>query len=186
MKKRLIDWLICCEVIDSSEIELYEYAIDCSIMNFVPLVSAIIIGGIFKNFLGGLLIVLPFMIVRKYSGVVHAKTRTRCFIYSGLIIAFANIMAIKIQNDLFCSFLLCLSTISLVLLSPVENEKKKLETFEKKVYKKRTIVWIMFFVLAYILFLINEYTRLAICISIGVIICSIMQMVCIISKLIKG
>ena len=64
--------------------------------------------------------------------------------------------------------------------------KKKLETFEKKVYKKRTIVWIMFFVLAYILFLINEYTRLAICISIGVIICSIMQMVCIISKLIKG
>ncbi len=68
---------------------------------------------------------LPFITLRKYSGGYHAKTPLRCMIISSLLL----FLCIKITSGISCSWRLLLFTVimgvSLVLLSPVDSDKKK-------------------------------------------------------------
>lgn len=73
---KVTDWMIRCKVINESEKELYQYALYSAILQIIPLLLAAGIGFCFGSMRCGIIMILPFMILRKYSGGFHAKPVT--------------------------------------------------------------------------------------------------------------
>ncbi|MBO5260879.1 MAG: accessory gene regulator B family protein [Coprococcus sp.] len=137
------------------DIELYEYAIYSILYSTFPLVVFLFICIIFKKLLVGILIVAPFISIRRYSGGYHAPTSILCFIYS-----ITTLLAILLlsQCDIPSVIIIALIIPSYALLSlysPIENKNHPISNIEKKIYNKRTIsicfLWII------VCFILNHF-----------------------------
>lgn len=86
----------------------------------------------------GLFMLLVFFSVRRFADGFHARTRMTCFLVSILIII-GSMVGNEIINNLSFSFqitLLLLSMPLVLILVPVQNERKKLCNREIKMYRK--------------------------------------------------
>ena len=66
-------WLIKHNAIAPSDRELYEYALYSFLLSLTPLIIFLVISGVIGMFWEGMLIVFPFMVLRKFAGGFHAK-----------------------------------------------------------------------------------------------------------------
>ena len=66
-------WLIKHDAIKSEDKELYEYAIYSFFITISPLFLVILISGIMGKLFEGIVVIIPFMVLRKFSGGFHAK-----------------------------------------------------------------------------------------------------------------
>lgn len=80
----MVSWLIRHEAIEKNQRELYEYAVHCLFLEMMPMLYAVIIGGIMGELSRSMVLVLPFMIIRKYSGGFHARSEWTCLLSSCL------------------------------------------------------------------------------------------------------
>lgn len=90
------------------------------VLLIIPLGLTVIFGEIIGNVKQGIVMILPFITLRKYSGGYHAKTPLRCMIISSLLL----FLCIKIIFELSCNWKLLIVTAimggSLIIFSPVE------------------------------------------------------------------
>ena len=176
-------WLIKHSAIKPEDSELYEYAIYSFIITISPLFLVLLISGIIGKLLEGVVIIIPFMMLRKFSGGFHAKKAGTCFIGSCILL----FLCINATSYLICNFMLKTLTlgaaISLCILSPVDSENRRLTDAEKIAYKKTTMFIVIFFMIVFVLLLIAEKEKYAMCIAIGLILSASLQLPCIISKI---
>ena len=141
----IITWLIHQQAIQEQDRELYTYALYNMVLLIIPLGLTVIFGEIIGNVKQGIVMMLPFITLRKYSGGYHAKTPLRCMIISSLLL----FLCIKITSGISCSWRLLLFTVimgvSLVLLSPVDSDKRKLDKQQKRKYRKVACVLVLSF-----------------------------------------
>lgn len=156
MLSRVIGWLIQQKTIESSDRELYEYALYSFLVSNIPLVFLVIASILLGKLLEGMLIVLPFMIIRKFCGGYHAKHVYTCFILStGLVLS-----GFYIVNYLNCNYfiMMVISGISIMFNSPIDSHNKRLDKSEIKLYKRITEMLIVSIIVLYIiLFIIKFY-----------------------------
>lgn len=136
---RMVDWLIVREAVSKEDRDLYEYAVVCSLMTIVPFLLAILVGGIMRELSTGVILILPFMLLRKFSGGYHVKhMETWLFCSSGLLV-----ICILIAAQITYSWQLCvgmlLGVVWLFLFSPVDSENRRLDHEEKKRYRYVTV-----------------------------------------------
>lgn len=67
-KRVLSEWLCKYGAIDEKDKELYEYAISVWMITALPLATVLIIGSVMGMILQGILIMISFLSIRKYSG----------------------------------------------------------------------------------------------------------------------
>ena len=71
-RKLIINWLIKSKAIKDNERELYEYALYSIVLLLSPAFISIAIGCIMGIPINGVLMVIPFLFLRKFSGGFHA------------------------------------------------------------------------------------------------------------------
>ena len=71
-------WLVRCQVIEEQEKELYCYAMESFVMFWSPMILALLLGTITGRVKEGILVIIPFMMIRKFSGGYHAKNLWIC------------------------------------------------------------------------------------------------------------
>lgn len=69
------------EIISEDERELYQYAIFSIMSTIIPLIMVMIIGGILGLMKNGIVMIIPFLVIRKFSGGFHAKRDGFVFFY---------------------------------------------------------------------------------------------------------
>lgn len=84
---KIVEWLINHDAIESDDKELYEYALYSLWLLVTPLFLAIIVGLCFGRIKEGIVIVIPFMLLRKFSGGYHAKHLWICLTSSTLLLS---------------------------------------------------------------------------------------------------
>jgi len=181
--RRITEWMIKCEVVKESEKELYVYAAHSFILTLLPVVLSLILGLILKVPINGILIILPFTAVRKYSGGFHASKEAVCLICSSLLILLCIFLSVIISCSWIMLTIAGISAISLICFSPIENDNRILAEEEQYKYKRTTAIIAGGFFFANLLFFLFNLGRLSICISIGVILPALLQVPCIITKL---
>ena len=130
------------------------------------------------------LIILPFVVIRKFSGGYHAKRAGTCLISSSLLLVLCIAFSFCIKCNWILLVIVVLSAVSLVCFSPLENENRMLSREEQVCYKKITVAIVVGFVIVdLLLFLLHLHTY-AICVSIGLILSAGLQFPCILKKLI--
>lgn len=128
------------------------------------IIFAIVIGFFMGNAFAGVLFEISFSVNRMYTGGYHAKSKKICNVISKsntimcLIIAFFC----PINEEILCVTII-FSAFTILKLSPIESENKKVSDNEKRVYKHKSIVIIMLTILMCALFMWKDmflYTRI--------------------------
>lgn len=77
------------------------------------------------------------------------------------------------------------AVLSLVAFSPVDSENRRLDSDEKRMHKKETMVISLLFLVLYIGLLLLGLERYAICIGVGIVLTAGLQIPCVIGFLTK-
>ena len=165
---KIVEWLINHDAIESEDKELYEYALYSLWLLVTPLFLAIIVGLCFGGVIEGIVIVIPFMLLRKFSGGYHAKYLWMCLTGSTLLLSLCVWLSFYLKYDWKLAVITAIAGIGLGYLSPIDHENKRLSTEEKKLYKKVTVILTGMSWGAALLFQILGQEMYAVCISIGI------------------
>lgn len=140
---RITNYLICKNTIDDDNREIYQYGLEQIFTTALNILTTLVLGIIFGKIYQGIVFVVAFMTLRSYSGGYHASTSIRCYIFSVIsIVAGLSVMKLVEVNRFVCLVLLILSSIIILVLSPIETVNKPLDEIEKIIYKKKVIfVW---------------------------------------------
>ena len=179
----IITWLICQQAIQERDRELYTYALYNMVLLIIPLGLAVMFGWIIGNIRQAIVMIIPFMMLRKFSGGFHAKTPLRCMAISSFLL----FLCIKIIFELSCNWKLLIVTAimggSLIIFSPVDSQKRRLEKQQKEQYRKVVCEFVMFFlILIFILWKLNAQ-KYAVSIADGIWLSAGLQIPCLIKQL---
>lgn len=181
----ITDWLISYGAIKKTDKELYSYAVYSIFLTLSPLLLAIGFGIVMGCVRQSIMIIMPFMIIRKFSGGYHARHSWSCLIGSCLLLLLCIILSFCVQWGWGIILPTLGASVSLVCLSPIDSENRVLSPEEYSQYKKVTAVIVFIFLAVVTLFFWFQMYTNSICISIGMILAASLQYPCIFRMLIK-
>ena len=136
----VVNWMIRCNAIKETDKELYKYAL----YSFFLLISPLILAGGIGFGLGrvkhGVALIFPFMVLRKFSGGYHAKKLHTCIMGSGFLLFLCIMLSMHMQCDWKLAIATVIASVSLIAFSPIDSENRRLDTDEKRTYKKNNSI----------------------------------------------
>lgn len=170
----ITNYLICKKVIKDDDREIYQYGFEQVFSSLLNIATMLLLGIILGKIYQSLVLILSFMALRSYSGGYHANTPLHCYLLTVMSISAAlSIMKFITIDRFICLGLLVLSSVVILLLSPIETKNKPLDEIEKIIYRKKTIiVWSVETCVA-IVFIILDITEIHIAITLAQVIISI-------------
>ena len=178
----ITDWLIGCEIVEETDKDLYSYALYSVLLTISPLLWAVGFGICMGCIGRSVTIIIPFVMIRKFSGGYHAKYSWLCLIESSLLLLLCIVLSFQIKLGWSLTFITVGAAVSLVCCSPIDNENRELDQ-EEYVHCKRMVAVLVFIFLlmALMLFGGRQYIY-SVCTSIGVILSAGLQFPCIFKK----
>lgn len=169
---------ILCKDEDTDEMrELYEYAIYILLSGMFHLISVVALGLCFNMVLESLVFYCSFILIRKFAGGYHAKTPTRCYLFSVIssIIVLLSIKLIGTLNDVYYVLLSIASccAVFIIIVAPLDNENKPLNSKEKKIYKTISLLSSIVMLVLSLIFKKIGFFTLSIAVSFGIMMCAI-------------
>lgn len=178
ISKKIIDWLIESDAVLSKDRKLYTYAVYSLLLTLSPVLIIAGIGlpmGMLKE---SILLILPFITVRKYSGGFHLNSPVICFVCSTCLL-FLFLLCVRHSNiSNILTIITAGAAISLTVLSPIDSAKRQLSPNEKKVFKKVTAIIVTLYIFIYIILIALHLEKYAVCIAFGLILPAVLQLPC--------
>lgn len=181
----VINWLIRCKVINKTEKSLYEYALHSFFLLMMPFILAGTIGFCMGMFQHGIVIILPFVILRKFSGGYHAKKLSICIIGSGCLLYLCMMLSKYVKCSWTLEAITAIASLSLILASPIDSESRTLDEDEKTQYKMVTMVCVIIFWLLNSILCLTGNQIYMIDLSIGLLLTAGLQIPCIMKRLVN-
>ncbi|MDO4338397.1 MAG: accessory gene regulator B family protein [Eubacteriales bacterium] len=178
----VVDWMIRCNAITEADRELYQYALYSFSLLFSPLLLAGGIGFCFGSIKQGIILIIPFIVLRKFSGGYHAKNLHACILVSGFLLFLCTMLSMYVRCDWKLAIATVIASVSLIVFSPIDSENRRLDTEEKETYKKITFFCVCILVLTNIVLFLFERKSYAIHFSIGIQLAAWLQIPCIIKR----
>lgn len=172
--KKFSRFLIDNHDIEKEDGELYEYASKILYQSFINIVVTLLIGMAFGMLKECLCFISTFIILRKFTGGLHAKKYSHCLISSIIVIVASLLIIETLERNTFQIWFYCVEVIAVIVicsLAPIENNNKPLLKKEKKVYKAVSI-FISLVILALTCFLLLNNSVLSYSIGTGLIMVS--------------
>ena len=182
IRNSIINWLIKNSAISEENRELYEYAVYSAELLILPVIMAIVIGWLAGSIINGVLLIIPFMLLKKYSGGYHAKKLSICMIISTILFTAIIKLSICDIKPLYMYIATCIAIIELCLVSPIQSDNKVLNEKEIRHYKKIAVMQLAVYSIVIICTSILGCFTAARCICFGIILASFMQLPCIVTK----
>lgn len=172
VSKKIIAYARRNNILSEDKVEEYIYGLEISLSVFVSCISVIIIGFLFGMMWQSVLFLFLFILIRRFSGGLHFSSQLLCYL-SMCVIGFVVLIAIKYgKNSTVCyTCIMAVSTIVLLIFSPVPAIEKPLDEKEKTVYGK--IARIMTVITAVIYIILCNFGQIYIAKIISVTICAI-------------
>lgn len=181
----IADWLIDCSAVEGEDKELYSYAVYSALLTLSPILLAIVFGLCMGCMKQSILIVMPFVIIRKFSGGYHAKHLTTCLFCSSLLLLLCIVSSFHVKCGWQMALVVAVAAVSLICFSPIDNENRVLSQEERVRYKKITAMLVIIYLLLDAMFFWFQLQTYAVCISIGIMLSAGLQLPCIFHKLTK-
>ncbi len=146
--------------LEQDDRELYIYSFFMLFSKAFYFLLTALLGLLFGIVLESIVFYIMFTVIRGYAGGVHASTERACMIFTSLSLLICT-AAMKVCIDyslvVLPIIMLVLSTISIIALSPLDTEEKRLPEEEKKVYRRKTHLFTTIILLVAVLSLICKY-----------------------------
>jgi accessory gene regulator B len=141
MAKAVVKWLLNDDVETSGIYEVYMYGMGQIFNNLFNILTALTIGFLFGETLVSVVYVVAFAFLRSYAGGYHASTPMRCYALTVASII-AVLLAVKYAsfNPICLTSLFIMSSIVILMLTPVDTVNKRLDGIEHIHYRKKAII----------------------------------------------
>ena len=174
-------WLLQAGAISASDVELYEYSIYSFLFTLCPLGLVLIISIFLNMVVEGILLIIPFILIRKFCGGFHFRSSVLCGIVSTLVLT-AFLLGIRLVLDTsgygwWCVVLL-LAAVQIIVFSPIDSEGRRLTQNEKKVFKKITIALSIITIAICAVLMAFHQTWAAVSVGSGLILSAALQFPC--------
>lgn len=177
----LSKWLLKTGAISEVDQELYEYGIYSFLFTVLPLLAVIVLSLPFHMTLEGILFVLPFIFLRKFTGGFHFSSAWLCGLVS-IVVLSAFLLEIKfliLSSPSIATYVaVYLSLIPIVTLSPIDSVNRRLTHKEKAIFRKIAICLGIIFEALFTLFMLLGVPHIAIPIGAGVVLTALLQLPC--------
>ena len=158
--------------------EVYRYGVQQGLNLTLNILTTIIIGVLCGMVYPSILFLVCYMPLRSFCGGYHAKTHLRCYIYSVIMITSILLVTKYTAFNIFLyEVLVLISLIIILLLAPVEDENKKLDSVEKRVFRKKAYIITFLEVLLYHIFLLTHLTYCYIILCVALFSLSILMII---------
>ncbi|MBQ6995163.1 MAG: accessory gene regulator B family protein [Lachnospiraceae bacterium] len=163
MIKRILDWLYAQGYVNESNDKIIELGLQRMKSTFTSIIFSAIVSWLMGDVVIGLLFELTYIPIRIYAGGYHASSKRQCeyLSYGSLLLCMILIFYVPIKVEIMHLFLL-LSSMVIFLFAPVESPNKRLNSMEKKVYRQKSIIYLVITVFVYVLMVRKDkmlYTR---------------------------
>lgn len=182
LANKFTDWLIIHGAAEEEDRDLYEYASLCLLMTAAPLFLAMLVGGLMGEFRTAALMILPFVVIRKFSGGYHAKHAWTCMICSVGLLAVCIFIAANITFSRVLCICMFAGAALLFLFSPVDSENKRLSEEEKKRFRKTAGILALAVCVIAVAGMWCGNERLAVCMAVGLLLTLALQIPCVLQK----
>lgn len=126
-----------------------------------------------------IMIIVPFIMIRRFSGGFHTKKPFTCLLGSNLLLFLCIWISLHISFSYLIATFSFLSGLSLMYFSPIENENKKLDELERRHCKNVTVLLTLFFLVVESMLLFCTLDCYSLCIALGIMLSAGMQLPCI-------
>lgn len=178
LAKAITNWLIENGAIEDKDRELYEYAIYSMLITISPLLLVFIIGIGMGTVVEGVILILPFMCIRKFSGGYHANNPWVCFISSCAILVFCMWLATHLEYSYWITVITTGCVVSLCMNSPIDSAHKRLDDMEKRSYKKIAIILSGIYFIFHCVCGCIGLGKIANCLAVGICLTAFLQLPC--------
>ncbi len=182
VRNSIVNWLIKNSAISEENRELYEYAVYSAELLILPVIMAIVIGWLAGSTVNGIMLIIPFMFLKKYSGGYHAKKLSICMIISNILLTAMIKLSICDIKPAYMYITTCIAFIELCIVSPIQSDNKVLNEKEMRHYKKVVVMQLAVYSIIIICSSILNCMIVTKCICLGIILASIMQLPCIVTR----
>ena len=181
LAKKLAQWLLKTGAIEENEKELYEYAVFSFLFSLFPLCLVMIIGRALGMFVEGILMIVPFILIRKFSGGYHLNSSVVCFVSSILLLsASLALISMVLSTDSYKIFfcVVFLAALQIFERSPIDSKARELNEKEKTLFRKIARLMVGAVLAFSLLLYAIGAEKFAIPIGMGIIITALLQLPC--------
>ena len=181
ISKRIVKWLLDAGAISQNQEELFSYATYMLLFNMAPLFFVIVLGAMFGLVKEGIVMLIPFLTIRKFSGGFHLQSPKSCICLSVLLLSGSLWLAKSVvDNNWSVSFSIlgCLAAIQIFCVSPIDSASRRLTEKEQQAFRIIARYILLFFVLLYLILGLLHLFFLAAFIGMGIVITGLLQVPC--------
>lgn len=136
---------LCKDEGQNDNFDLYVYGVYIVLSSSLHIATIIVLGLFFNLLVESLVFYFSFIAIRKFAGGYHAKTPTRCYLFSVIssIIMLCLIKYVNSVGNIFTYLLIIfelLCVVLIILMSPLDTENNPLNSYEKKWYKTLAVL----------------------------------------------
>ena len=182
-------WLSNSNAISKEDTELYEYAAYSLVFGMLPVFLVTLYGLFMGILLEGILMIIPFMLLRKFCGGYHLSSPKICFFVSSAVIILSLILiklVLKGENTLPISIAVGSSVSIICIFSPIDSEARKLTHKEIKIFGTVARILAILFALVYYSLIGLKKIPIAVPIGVGITLPALLQIPCFIFKFRKN
>lgn len=181
ISRAVAEWLLKHGAISVNEKELYEYSIYSFLFTLTPLFLVLMVSIPLNMAVEGILLITPFIFLRKFAGGFHFQTPLPCIIVSTLVLLgclLENRIILEYGSFIIHTLLVYASIVPICILSPIDSENRQLSAKEKSAFHRIAIVLATINAALYSLLLILRTVEIAIPIGTGMILTALLQLPC--------
>lgn len=178
-------WLVREQIITADKQHLYAFAVYSLFWGLLPLFITMLLGIALGMVKEGIAFILPYILLRKFCGGYHLRTRGACIFALSLVIAMSLVFIkhIAISNSfLVLSILVVCSVVSIYIHSPIDSKARSLSPKEIKVFKQISQIIAIIFLLLYLFFLGVGSLTIATSLGAGIIVSAMLQLPCLLRE----
>lgn len=176
--KATAGWLTESGAVSKEDAPAYEYVVYRAIFTVIPLLMTLVIATLMKMTTEGLMMIIPFILIRRFCGGLHLNSSVVCFISSTITLVVALFIIRLLINYVMiamASAMAIISAASIVAIGSVESKNRPLSAKEKKVFTKVSRMLYVTILSVFTVFLIFGNLRYAIPIGMGLSLTAVLQ-----------
>lgn len=182
VSEAITKWLEEEGAVSCNERQLFQYATYSLLFGLSPIGIVLILGLCFNMVPEGIILIIPFMLLRKFSGGFHLKSSGLCLTVTTGILALSMGLIKYIASTgkvELLSILVSLSIISLCAFSPIENQARKLTDKERSVFRMvtRCLAIVLFALYTFLLHRVSIHYVAAY--GVGILLVGLLQVPCV-------
>lgn len=147
--EKMTQRLVSAALIKPEDSSLYQYGLQQGLFMLLNFFTTVVVGLLFGMLWQSILFSLVYMPLRMNAGGYHARTPLRCYVFStALIAAVLSVIRLVLHNKLICGIMAVAGAAIIFVLAPVGDANKPLDEIERKVYRKRACLTLVFWLMA--------------------------------------